>query len=245
MMRRAGFTIIELVVVVALVSFLAAVSVVAVTGSVGAAHEANTRQKLERLGEGVERYTRDADALPADLLAIDDEYVASNYSAGADDSRRDVWGRDLVVATSASPKPAGWLPGEATLFEIRSPGPDGVASSGDDVVGRTDVTSELRRQRDARTEADLAALRDSISRYNRAFFDSGTLTLLKTSAGAEDLSRTSGVGLKLDNAGLWPKVRDSAGSLVDMLVTDGYGERYELTGQGASVRARSKVATWL
>lgn len=250
---RRAFTIVELVVVVAVIVILVGVTLPGIAGSFGAIRLDATTAKLEVLSEAAERYARDTGQAPSSLGALEANvdgapgwagpYATSNYSATADDALLDPWSHPFGVRVFAS---APWLAG-ATAFEMRSAGEDGVYTTADDHLGTAELTPTFRALGDAVTAADLAALRASIARYNGGFADGDPLmpVLLKAGNADELLDRSAGAGLRLQSAGLWPRVRGPDGLLRDMLVTDGYGVRYVLSGRGVSVRALSSVAQGL
>lgn len=258
-MRRRGFTLLEMAVVVAIMVIIVGLLLPELARSVSRTYESAAAGKTDALASGADRFVQDTGAVPSGIPALQSNtnvdgragwagpYVVANVAGKADDVGLDPWGRNLVASTLNT---AAWLPAAPSAFRVRSDGGDLTAGTADDITSTVDLTRRLRDYGDWSTARDLAAFRNAISLYNRAYFDGYVTSLLKASSTTETLTRGSGSGYNLDGAGgawasFWPKVRDRSGVLIDAPVTDGYGQPYLLDGQGLSVRVRSSVATGL
>ena len=122
-----GFTLIEILVVIALLAVLAAV---AAPNLLGKANDANRRSagiQLEKVANAIELYRLETGRFPQKLDDLLERPQGLDRWAGPylgkRSSLQDPWGNDLVYV----------LPGRAREFELFSDGPDGQAGGqGDD-----------------------------------------------------------------------------------------------------------------
>lgn len=136
---RGGFTLIEVIVVVAILSILAASLAPLVAAQIDQARRQATEDHLEVLADGLRAYERDVNAFPpdtgddvadlgeleADTLGLTDwngPYVTARWDAG--DYASDAWGGTIDYA---------YTPGAATAL-LTSPGRDGAPATADDIA---------------------------------------------------------------------------------------------------------------
>jgi general secretion pathway protein G len=114
-MRRAGFTLIEMLLVLLLVALLASLAVPVVTGGIQRARESTLRADLYALRKAIDDYHADTGAYPKEL----DELVTKRYLRRIPPDpvteKRDSW----VLVRAEETK--GTAPG---IFDVRSGSPD-------------------------------------------------------------------------------------------------------------------------
>lgn len=124
--RRKGFTLIELIVVIALVAVLAAVVAPNLLGKATEANRKSAGIQLEKISNAVELYRLETGRYPEEL----DDLV--NQPSGVErwngpyirkqSMLQDPWGNPLVLK----------VPGDGGAFDVISYGPDGRAGGSDD-----------------------------------------------------------------------------------------------------------------
>lgn len=117
--RSAGFTLIELIVVIALVAVLAAVIAPNLMGKASQANRKSAAIQLEKIGNTVELYRLETGRYPETLMDLVEKPAGVERWNGPYVRKRsqiqDPWGNDLVLRR----------PGENHEFDIISYGGDG------------------------------------------------------------------------------------------------------------------------
>lgn len=211
--RQAGFSLLELVVVLAIMSTLAGIALPVATRGLAAARYDETEAELVELDGALQAYFHDTWRFPPrfDDLTTNGSGIsgwAGPYmlpglgNVHAEDSlSTDAWGRAYDI------KAVG-----ASRLEIRSRGADGKRSTADDVLLVVDVTAQRR----ARSLAELRRINDAVATWNA------------TRLPDEPLPKTLDAILsKLAGAGLLP-------SGDTRFERDGWGDAYVVWPQGSS-----------
>ena len=161
---RSGFTLLEIVVVVAIIAMLAGAAVPLASKMLQSQSRKATKAEVEALGEAALAYFRDTGAVPGSVGAFlsdpGDTGWAGPYLAGSvrdtitglTGYEVDAWSRAYVVTA-------------ATTWTIASRGPDGISGNADDVslvVDFSPVKRELTLDR-------LRTLNTAITLYNQAY----------------------------------------------------------------------------
>jgi general secretion pathway protein G len=125
--RRSGFTLIELIVVIALVAVLAAVVAPNLLGKATEANRKSTGIQIEKVANAVELYRLETGRYPEELIDLVKKPQGVERWNGPyirkQSQLKDPWGNDLVLRR----------PGENGPFDIVSYGADGQAGGeGDD-----------------------------------------------------------------------------------------------------------------
>jgi len=125
--RRSGFTLIELIVVIALVAVLAAVVAPNLLGKATEANRKSTGIQLEKVANAVELYRLERGRYPEELIDLVKKPQGVERWNGPyirkQSQLKDPWGNDLILQR----------PGENGPFDIVSYGADGQAGGeGDD-----------------------------------------------------------------------------------------------------------------
>lgn len=117
--RPNGFTLIELIVVIALVAVLAAVVAPNLLGKASDAQRKSAGVQLEKLGSAVELYRLETGTYPDDLIDLVEKPQDVDRWAGPyirkKSQLKDPWGNDIVIQR----------PGENGAFDLISYGGDG------------------------------------------------------------------------------------------------------------------------
>lgn len=117
--RPSGFTLIELIVVIALVAVLAAVVAPNLLGKASDAQRKSAGVQLEKLGSAVELYRLETGTYPDDLLDLVERPQGVDRWAGPyirkKSQLKDPWGNDIVIQR----------PGQNGAFDLISYGGDG------------------------------------------------------------------------------------------------------------------------
>ena len=111
---RQGFTLIELIVVLAIVALLASIAAPRFLGSVDQARETSLRSSLVVMREAIDRYAADRGRYPENLKALVQARYLRNLPEDPLTGRNDSW---VLVA----PPPDGALQGGA--WDVRSGAP--------------------------------------------------------------------------------------------------------------------------
>lgn len=124
---RAGFTLIEIMVVVIIIGILAGLAGVRVANRVGQGQETGARGNLQTISMGIALYEVDNGSLPPTLGALMTAPGGANNWRGPylDVLPKDPWGNDFVYTPNAS----------GGSYELKSLGEDGVASADDVTKG--------------------------------------------------------------------------------------------------------------
>lgn len=151
---RCGFTLIEILIVVAVMALLAGAAIPVASKALTTAARRATREELVRIGIAAQEYFRDTDAAPACVRDLEEDAGVRGWNgpylpASASDWRCDAWSRVYRVKTAAD------------VVTIASAGPDASAETADDVRVQVDLTP-IRRER---TRDELESIRQAIALY--------------------------------------------------------------------------------
>jgi general secretion pathway protein G len=122
---RAGFTLVEILLVVAILGILAGVAVVSLKGRTKTASIAATRTSIQAIGTAIDTYEVDNGIYPASLQNLLTKANESNWNGPyMRDGRmpKDTWGNDFSYS----------LQGDS--YKLTSAGPDGQTGSADDIT---------------------------------------------------------------------------------------------------------------
>lgn len=123
--RRQGFTLVEILLVVAILGILAGVAVVSLKGRTKTASISATRASIQAIQTAIDTYEVDNGMYPASLQNLLTKGSENNWNGPyLKDGRppKDAWGADFAY----SQKGDG--------YELRSAGPDGQQGSADDLT---------------------------------------------------------------------------------------------------------------
>jgi general secretion pathway protein G len=163
---RAGFTLLEIIVVVAILSILAGVAIPVVQKSIATAARKATRDELNVLANAAIEYCRDTNNIPLTLRDLDRDplradsvgwagpYVAGAIAASSTKTGYEVdgWSRDYQVVRTS-------------VLTITSAGDDGTFGDTNDIAIVVDFTA-VRRQK---TLEKLATINQAITLYNATY----------------------------------------------------------------------------
>jgi general secretion pathway protein G len=122
---RAGFTLVEILLVVAILGILAGVAVVNLKGRTKAASIQATRTSIQAIGLAIDAYEVDNGIYPQTLQNLLTKGNESNWNGPyIKDAKtpKDAWGSDFSYS----------LQGE--IYKLTSSGPDGQSGSADDIT---------------------------------------------------------------------------------------------------------------
>ena len=122
---RAGFTLVEILLVVAILGILAGVAVVSLKGRTKTASIAATRTSIQAIGTAIDTYEVDNGIYPASLQSLLTKGNESNWNGPyMKDGRmpKDAWGNDFSYSL------------QSDSYKLTSAGPDGQAGSADDIT---------------------------------------------------------------------------------------------------------------
>jgi general secretion pathway protein G len=122
---KAGFTLVEILLVVAILGILAGVAVVSLKGRTKTASIQATRTSIQAIGTAIDTYEVDNGIYPQSLQNLLTKGNESNWNGPyMKDARmpKDAWGTDFSYS----------LQGEN--YKLSSAGPDGQSGSADDIT---------------------------------------------------------------------------------------------------------------
>jgi general secretion pathway protein G len=122
---RGGFTLIEVLLVVAILGILAGVAVVGLKGRTQKANIAACRTSIQAVQTAVDVYETDNGVYPPSLQALLTRTSENNWNGPyIRDARmpKDPWGSEFQYSAKGE------------TYEIRSAGPDGQMGTGDDIT---------------------------------------------------------------------------------------------------------------
>jgi general secretion pathway protein G len=159
--RRAGFTLLELIAVVAILTILAGVALPVIAKGVEREARHATQEELNHLAQACLEYLRDTGDLPLDAERLVAAHGVSGWSgpyvSALDPQhpayRLDAWRRPYQFVHAGG------------VLTLRSGGADGVLGNGDDLVRVVDPTP-VRRER---TREQLRVLNLAVQAYNSQF----------------------------------------------------------------------------
>jgi general secretion pathway protein G len=120
---RGGWTLIELVIVMAIIAVLAGIATVGAGNAVRLSREATLKENLFRMRDAIDQYYADKGKYPADLQAlVTDQYMREIPVDPMTDSR-DTW---QTIPAEPDPNSASLEPG---IFNVKS-GAEGTSMQG-------------------------------------------------------------------------------------------------------------------
>ena len=120
---QAGWTLIELVIVMAIIAVLASMAVVGTRNAVLLAREATLKEDLFRMRDAIDQYYADKGKYPADLQALVTDQYMREVPVDPVNQSRDSW--QTVPAEPDPTNPAG----DAGIFNVKS-GAEGTSLQG-------------------------------------------------------------------------------------------------------------------
>lgn len=121
---RAGFTLVEILLVVAILGILAGVAVVSLKGRTKSASISATRTSIQAIGTAIDTYEVDNGIYPQSLQNLLTKGNENNWNGPyMKDGRmpKDAWGNDFSYSL------------QGDTYKLSSPGPDGQSGSADDI----------------------------------------------------------------------------------------------------------------
>ena len=123
--RKSGFTLVEILLVVAILGILSGVAVISLKGRTKSASISATRASIKAIQTAIDTYEVDNGAYPASLQGLLTKTSENNWNGPyLKDGRtpKDAWGTEFGYS----------LKGDS--YEIRSAGPDTQMGSSDDIT---------------------------------------------------------------------------------------------------------------
>lgn len=170
--HRRAFTLIEIVIAVAILAILAGAAVPMASKFFNARARADTRAELDEIADAALEYFRDTGSLPSSVQVLVTDsttgwagpYLSVSTTepwSGTSDVQVDAWARAYVFQAQGT-----------SLLELRSPGEGGQLGDEDDIVFTVDVTP-IRREE---TLAQLDTLNRAIGLYNAQYLPDDPLS---------------------------------------------------------------------
>lgn len=122
---RAGFTLVEILLVVAILGILAGVAVVSLKGRTKSASVQATRTSIQAIGTAIDTYEVDNGIYPQSLQSLLTKGNENNWNGPyIKDARmpRDAWGNEFSYSI------------QGDSYKLSSAGPDGQQGSADDIT---------------------------------------------------------------------------------------------------------------
>ena len=154
-MKKRGFTLIEILVVVGLIMFLAAFVIVAAVRFGNNSRKNATRALIQRVGLGLNKYYGEYRVYPAEVdmhmgnMSIYD-FLHPHMEIKAGDIRQldgktwlcDAWGNRIIYISNEAGQTAGGMTdselaimrAQVGQYRVRSPGPNGIDKDDDDIT---------------------------------------------------------------------------------------------------------------
>jgi len=120
---QAGWTLIELVIVMAIIAVLASMAVVGATNAVRLAREATLKEDLFRMRDAIDQYYADKGKYPADLQALVTDQYMREVPVDPISRSRDTW---QTIPAEPDPNNPSADPG---IFNVKS-GAEGISLQG-------------------------------------------------------------------------------------------------------------------
>jgi prepilin-type N-terminal cleavage/methylation domain-containing protein len=171
--RRAGFTLVELVICVAVLALLAGAAVPAVAGFLNSRARTTTNAELDVLGAATLEYFRDVRALPTSLAAFETGTGIANWSgpyvtssatdsvSGLPSAQVDGWSQPYTLTATSSSR-----------ITLKSAGADRTIGTSDDIALIVDVVP-VRREL---TLERLRTINQAVRAYNAQYLVSSPLS---------------------------------------------------------------------
>jgi general secretion pathway protein G len=121
--REAGWTLIELVIVMAIITVLAGIATIGATNAVKTSKEATLHEDLFRMRDAIDQYYADKRKYPADLQALVSDHNMREVPVDPISNSRDTW---QTVPAEPDPQNPTADPG---IFNVKS-GAEGVSLMG-------------------------------------------------------------------------------------------------------------------
>jgi general secretion pathway protein G len=115
-MRSRGFTMIELLLVLALIALLASIAVPVVTGSVLRAKESTLKESLYTLRKAIDDYYADTNSYPSDLETLAQKRYIRKLPKDPITDQRDSW----ILVRAEDDKGQGQGQGQGGIIDVHS-----------------------------------------------------------------------------------------------------------------------------